>query len=179
VQALAIKFVGIVTKAGYKELPEVFSDIHTFFNELDERAEVGIRLLSAVVMEFSSTTHFESLVNHRKASTYFKDKQLNNTFAIAVKMIKQGMAGKTALLEPAMELSYNCLNFDFIGISPDESTDDPRTLHLPPSWREYFEGTNKIHELFFELYSKTSPPLSNLVFIYLFVYLFYQFYSFS
>lgn len=34
-----------------------------------------------------------------------------------------------------LKLSYNCLNYDFIGTSTDESSDDLCTVQIPTSWR--------------------------------------------
>ena len=39
------------------------------------------------------------------------------------------------LLMQLLKLSYNCLNFDFIGTSTDESSDDLCTVQIPTSWR--------------------------------------------
>jgi len=34
-----------------------------------------------------------------------------------------------------LKLGYNCLNYDFIGTSTDESSDDLCTVQIPTSWR--------------------------------------------
>lgn len=34
-----------------------------------------------------------------------------------------------------LKLTHNCLNFDFIGTSTDESSDDLCTVQIPTSWR--------------------------------------------
>lgn len=34
-----------------------------------------------------------------------------------------------------LKLAHNCLNFDFIGTSTDESSDDLCTVQIPTSWR--------------------------------------------
>lgn len=39
------------------------------------------------------------------------------------------------LLMQLLKLSYNCLNYDFIGTSTDESSDDLCTVQIPTSWR--------------------------------------------
>lgn len=50
------------------------------------------------------------------------------------------------LLSHALRLAHNCLTFDFIGTSTDESSDDLCTVQIPTSWRS---GT--AHMLFFPL----------------------------
>lgn len=44
------------------------------------------------------------------------------------------------LLMQLLKLSYNCLNFDFIGTSTDESSDDLCTVQIPTSWRSGERG---------------------------------------
>ena len=39
------------------------------------------------------------------------------------------------LLMQLLKLTHNCLNFDFIGTSTDESSDDLCTVQIPTSWR--------------------------------------------
>lgn len=39
-----------------------------------------------------------------------------------------------------LKLSYNCLNYDFIGTSTDESSDDLCTVQIPTSWRSGNRG---------------------------------------
>ncbi|KFM69941.1 Exportin-7, partial [Stegodyphus mimosarum] len=34
-----------------------------------------------------------------------------------------------------LRLAYNCISFDFIGTSPDESSDDLCTVQIPTTWR--------------------------------------------
>ncbi|TKS85097.1 Exportin-7 [Collichthys lucidus] len=47
------------------------------------------------------------------------------------------------LLMQLLKLSYNCLNYDFIGTSTDESSDDLCTVQIPTSWRS---DPNNYHE---------------------------------
>lgn len=44
------------------------------------------------------------------------------------------------LLMQLLKLSYNCLNYDFIGTSTDESSDDLCTVQIPTSWRSGSRG---------------------------------------
>ena len=40
-----------------------------------------------------------------------------------------------SLLSYSLRLAHNCLTFDFIGTSTDESSDDLCTVQIPTSWR--------------------------------------------
>lgn len=43
------------------------------------------------------------------------------------------------------------MSFDFVGIFPDESTEDVGTIQVPSSWRKLFEEPDTV-ELFWTLY---------------------------
>lgn len=62
--------------------------------------------------------------------------------------------------EQALGLTVRCLNFDFIGTNPDESTEDVGTIQAPTSWRSVLQDSSTI-ELLFEFYKTTEPPRSS------------------
>ncbi|KAL2895725.1 Ran-binding protein 17 [Bienertia sinuspersici] len=64
------------------------------------------------------------------------------------------------LQELALSLSLQCLSFDFMGISADESSDDAVTSQMPLSWRSVLEEPSTI-QIYFDYYAITTPPLSN------------------
>ncbi|NXA39768.1 RBP17 protein, partial [Eudromia elegans] len=60
-----------------------------------------------------------------------------------------------------LKLVLNCLNFDFIGNSADESADDLCTVQIPTNWRTIFLEPETL-DLFFDLYHSLPPLLSQL-----------------
>ncbi|PNI52124.1 RANBP17 isoform 21, partial [Pan troglodytes] len=60
-----------------------------------------------------------------------------------------------------LKLVLNCLNFDFIGSSADESADDLCTVQIPTTWRTIFLEPETL-DLFFNLYHSLPPLLSQL-----------------
>lgn len=62
--------------------------------------------------------------------------------------------------EQALSLTVRCLNFDFIGTNPDESTEDVGTIQAPTSWRLLLSDPATT-ELLFEFYANTEPPQSS------------------
>lgn len=61
-----------------------------------------------------------------------------------------------------LRLAHNCLTFDFIGTSTDESSDDLCTVQIPTSWRPAFLDFSTL-KLFFDLYHSLPNTLSPLV----------------
>eukprot|EP00542_Grammatophora_oceanica_P008574 CAMPEP_0194056758 /NCGR_PEP_ID=MMETSP0009_2-20130614/61147_1 /TAXON_ID=210454 /ORGANISM="Grammatophora oceanica, Strain CCMP 410" /LENGTH=141 /DNA_ID=CAMNT_0038706247 /DNA_START=211 /DNA_END=633 /DNA_ORIENTATION=- len=62
--------------------------------------------------------------------------------------------------EQALSLAVRCLNFDFIGTNPDESTEDVGTIQAPTSWRTLLQD-HATTDLLFDFYAKTEPPRSS------------------
>ena len=68
---------------------------------------------------------------------------------------------RLAFLIQLLRLAHNCLTFDFIGTSTDESSDDLCTVQIPTSWRPAFLEFSHL-QLFFDLYSALPSTLSPL-----------------
>jgi exportin-7 len=64
--------------------------------------------------------------------------------------------------DQALKLALQCLSFDFIGITPDESAEDLGIVQIPATWRSIFEDSGTL-ALFLELYRTSSPPQSTQV----------------
>uniref|UniRef100_A0A669ETJ4 Exportin 7 n=1 Tax=Oreochromis niloticus TaxID=8128 RepID=A0A669ETJ4_ORENI len=73
------------------------------------------------------------------------DSSLFDIFTLSCNLLKQvwknlnlNDESQHGLLMQLLKLSYNCLNYDFIGTSTDESSDDLCTVQIPTSWRSAF-----------------------------------------
>jgi exportin-7 len=62
--------------------------------------------------------------------------------------------------DQALSLTERCLNFDFIGTNPDESTEDVGTIQAPTSWRTVLQDPATT-DLLFDFYANTDPPRSS------------------
>lgn len=60
-----------------------------------------------------------------------------------------------------LRLTRNCLSFDFIGTSNDDSIDDMSTVQIPTNWRPAFLDPNTL-QLFFDLYHALPARLASL-----------------
>uniref|UniRef100_A0A8B9I8G2 Exportin 7 n=1 Tax=Anser brachyrhynchus TaxID=132585 RepID=A0A8B9I8G2_9AVES len=116
----------------------------------------------------ADTTH--PLTKHRKIASSFRDSSLFDIFTLSCNLLKQA-SGKNlnlndesqhGLLMQLLKLTHNCLNFDFIGTSTDESSDDLCTVQIPTSWRSAFLDSSTL-QLFFDLYHSIPPSFSPLV----------------
>jgi exportin-7 len=58
--------------------------------------------------------------------------------------------------------ALNCLTFDFIGTSIDDSGEDFCTVQIPTSWRQAFLNLSTV-QLFFDMYAKLPSSLASRV----------------
>uniref|UniRef100_A0A671X0H3 Exportin 7 n=1 Tax=Sparus aurata TaxID=8175 RepID=A0A671X0H3_SPAAU len=186
-QAL-IQLYARITKLGWFDCQKddyvfrnVIADVTRFLQDSVEHCIIGVTILSQLtneinqvgcrhgfILHFADTTH--PLTKHRKIASSFRDSSLFDIFTLSCNLLKQA-SGKNlnlndesqhGLLMQLLKLSYNCLNYDFIGTSTDESSDDLCTVQIPTSWRSAFLDSSTL-QLFFNLYHSIPPSLSPLV----------------
>ncbi len=91
-----------------------------------------------------------SIARHRKISSSFRDTQLLEIFTLSCNLLKQAERNiknvlitnnsndsqERELLSHLLQLSLNCLLFDFIGTTAsDDTSDDLSTVQIPTTWR--------------------------------------------
>nr|XP_048684954.1 exportin-7 isoform X3 [Caretta caretta] len=184
-QAL-IQLYARITKLGWFDCQKdeyvfrnVITDVTRFLQDSVEHCIIGVTILSQLTNEInqvSATAFFNEadtthpLTKHRKIASSFRDSSLFDIFTLSCNLLKQA-SGKNlnlndesqhGLLMQLLKLTHNCLNFDFIGTSTDESSDDLCTVQIPTSWRSAFLDSSTL-QLFFDLYHSIPPSFSPLV----------------
>eukprot|EP00920_Eleutheroschizon_duboscqi_P037447 GHVT01089771.1.p1 GENE.GHVT01089771.1~~GHVT01089771.1.p1 ORF type:complete len:993 (-),score=214.78 GHVT01089771.1:221-3199(-) len=96
---------------------------------------------------------------HRRTALTFKESALKEILKTAVQTLQQIHSGALSipdrqeegkLLKQVLQLTRNCLAFDFLGTVPDETTDEQSTVMIPHSWTLVREA--EMPQLLFELY---------------------------
>uniref|UniRef100_A0A4W6FMV5 Exportin 7 n=1 Tax=Lates calcarifer TaxID=8187 RepID=A0A4W6FMV5_LATCA len=175
-QAL-IQLYARITKLGWFDCQKddyvfrnVIADVTRFLQDSVEHCIIGVTILSQLTNEINQADTTHPLTKHRKIASSFRDSSLFDIFTLSCNLLKQA-SGKNlnlndesqhGLLMQLLKLSYNCLNYDFIGTSTDESSDDLCTVQIPTSWRSAFLDSSTL-QLFFNLYHSIPPSLSPLV----------------
>ncbi|XP_053407063.1 exportin-7-like [Mercenaria mercenaria] len=178
-QAL-VQLFSRITKLGWYDIIKdeyvfrnVVTDVGKFIQSgSTQHVMIGVQLLSQLVVEMNRVTEAEasrSLTKHRKIASSFRDTQLFEIFQLACSLLRTAAGNiKTldfsdenqhGLLLHSLRLAHNCLTFDFIGTSTDESSDDLCTVQIPTSWRTAFLDISTL-QLFFNLYSGLPSSLS-------------------
>jgi exportin-7 len=150
----------------------VMDDVNKFLGGTAEQCMLGIQLLSQLTCEMNQISEPDatrSLTKHRKISSSFRDTQLFEFFQMSTNLLRTALENKKnldfndsaqhGLLTQLLRSAHNCLTFDFIGTSTDESSDDLCTVQIPTTWRPAFlEGSTL--QLFFDLYFSLPSTLS-------------------
>uniref|UniRef100_A0A670ZFU8 Exportin 7 n=2 Tax=Pseudonaja textilis TaxID=8673 RepID=A0A670ZFU8_PSETE len=175
-QAL-IQLYARITKLGWFDCQKdeyvfrnVITDVTRFLQDSVEHCIIGVTILSQLTNEINQADTTHPLTKHRKIASSFRDSSLFDIFTLSCNLLKQA-SGKNlnlndesqhGLLMQLLKLTHNCLNFDFIGTSTDESSDDLCTVQIPTSWRSAFLDSSTL-QLFFDLYHSIPPTFSPLV----------------
>lgn len=158
------ELLGRITKLGWldeqdnRDLPEL---VKKYFIQPrnPQISSIGIQLLNYIIVEMNTLTSRKSLTQHRKIAVSFRDLSLRGIFETAIFTLKEIFAEEKKPQSPyqklsneALELALSCLKFDFVGIFPDESTEDIGTIQVPSPWRPLFEESDTV-QLFWNLYA--------------------------
>ncbi|XP_010852857.1 PREDICTED: ran-binding protein 17 isoform X3 [Bison bison bison] len=175
IQAL-IQVIAKITKSGWFEVQkdrfvfrEIIADVKTFLQGAMEHCIIGVIILSELTQEMNLVDYSRPSAKHRKIATSFRDTSLKDILVLACSLLKEILAkplnlqdqDQQNLVMQVLKLVLNCLNFDFIGSSADESADDLCTVQIPTTWRAIFLEPETL-DLFFNLYHSLPPLLSQL-----------------
>ncbi|XP_066129351.1 ran-binding protein 17 isoform X2 [Saccopteryx bilineata] len=166
IQAL-IQVIAKITKLGWFEVQkdqfvfrEVIADVKKFLQGTVEHCIVGVIILSELTQEMNLVDYSRPSAKHRRAATSFRDTSLRDILVLACSLLKEDQDQQNLVMQ-VLKLVLNCLTFDFIGSSADDSADDLCTVQIPTTWRAIFLEPETL-ELFFNLYHSLPPLLSQL-----------------
>jgi len=166
-----IKLVCRITKLGWFDDSthrDLTDDVTKFLQATVDHCILGLKILNQLVDELNIPTSGRTLTQHRKTSVSFRDLCLFKVFQLGLTTLKQLQTRaitadhrqEVILGEQALSLTVRCLNFDFIGTNPDESTEDVGTIQAPTNWRPVLQDPGTT-ELLLDFYANTEPPRSN------------------
>ncbi|XP_073212093.1 ran-binding protein 17 isoform X3 [Lepidochelys kempii] len=175
IQAL-VQVIAKITKLGWFEVQkdqlifrDIVADVKKFLQATVDHYIIGVMILSELTQEMNLVDYSRPSAKHRKIATSFRDTSLKDILMLACSLLKEVLAKplnlqdqqQQSLAMHLLKLVLNCLNFDFIGNSADESADDLCTVQIPTNWRTIFLEPETL-DLFFDLYHSLPPVLSQL-----------------
>jgi len=165
VRASVVQLLCKVIKLGLladEDYTESIASINKFTIGPVESRIIGLEILDQLVYEMNERYKNSSIAQHRKVAINFRDQSLLPIFSDAMNALFSLNESSAQfplsplddkLLDKTLSVVIKCLNFDFIGTSLSESSEDLSTLQVPTNWRDFFEG-GKYLVMLFELYSK-------------------------
>ncbi|KAJ2798242.1 hypothetical protein H4R21_004010, partial [Coemansia helicoidea] len=133
---------------------------------------LGLQMMRAFVEEFNHELPPKYLAKQRRVVVTFRDKQLKAIYERALGAMRKAVAalgqgpdaaaatGHRLVLSQALLLQKECLSFDFIGLTPDESSDDAVAIQIPSPWKDLIQ-TDGFLDAFFDGYRRCDPPISS------------------
>uniref|UniRef100_A0A915BZH6 Importin N-terminal domain-containing protein n=1 Tax=Parascaris univalens TaxID=6257 RepID=A0A915BZH6_PARUN len=146
---------------------EPVNSIARLAEESVDRGLLAVQLLALLVSDMNTMAGVDSISKQRKIALSFRDCHLLDIFKLSTSMLEKVIGASVdqtqlQLVNGLLQLSLNCLTFDFIGSLSDESGDDNVTVQVPTIWRIAFTDGGVI-SMFFRLYNVLPMELSGKV----------------
>jgi exportin-7 len=101
----------------------------------------GFKFFEELITEIGEPIKARSLSISRKIAVSFRDEGLGNIFSYCLYIFNNKMQDiPRNLLASVLNVLHMCMNFDFLGISSDETSDDSTCLQIPMTWKSNFEN---------------------------------------
>uniref|UniRef100_A0A670YGZ6 RAN binding protein 17 n=1 Tax=Pseudonaja textilis TaxID=8673 RepID=A0A670YGZ6_PSETE len=175
IQAL-VQVIAKITKLGWFDVQkdqlvfrDIIADVKKFLQGTVDHCIIGVMILSELTQEMNFIDYSRPSSKHRRIAISFRDTTLKEILMLACSLLKEILAKPLNLQDQQqqnlaihlLKLVLNCLNYDFIGSSADESADDLCTVQIPTNWRSIFLEPETL-DLFFDLYHSLPSMLSQL-----------------
>ena len=168
-----VKLLCRITRLGWfdessSKHQQLAKDCKKFLSATVPHCIIGLRILNELVTQMNILLPGVTMSIHRKHAVSFRDLSLLEIFKTSISMLQQISAGQVSatpdeikfMTNSALDLSINCLNFDFIGMRSDESTDDNDAIQVPIAWRPLFSDPAYM-QVMVDLYMSKKPPISS------------------
>ncbi|KAJ1760877.1 hypothetical protein LPJ77_002467 [Coemansia sp. RSA 2523] len=129
---------------------------------------LALQMLRAFVEEFNRELPARYIARQRRVVVAFRDKQLKAIFAHALEAMRAATpapgsdttAEQRQALSQSLLLQRDCLGFDFIGLAPDEASDDAVAIQIPSTWKDVVQVDGFL-DAYFDGYARSGPPISS------------------
>ncbi|KAJ1881003.1 hypothetical protein LPJ66_011402, partial [Kickxella alabastrina] len=135
----------------------------------DKHQILALQMMRAFVEEFNRELPPKYISKQRRVVVTFRDKQLKSMFEHSLQAMRSAIGGlstpdnagtKSMILSQALLVQRDCLAFDFIGLAPDDSSDDAVAIQIPSTWKDLIQVDNFL-DPYFDGYKHCSSPVSS------------------
>ncbi|CAI5453025.1 unnamed protein product [Caenorhabditis angaria] len=130
-------------------------------------SQLAVQLLTLLVADMNNASGMESVNQHRKNLSQFRDDFLYTIFVTSVEFLmehaeRQLDDQELGMMHSMLNLCLQCLLFDYIGSLADETSEDNCNVQIPTAWRSSFTD-GKIIQLMFKLLQKLPQESSEKI----------------
>ncbi|KAJ1886086.1 hypothetical protein LPJ66_009803, partial [Kickxella alabastrina] len=149
--------------------PEVIDTVLEMAKASDKHQILALQMMRAFVEEFNRELPPKYISKQRRVVVTFRDKQLKSMFEHSLQAMRSAIGGlsspdnagtKSMVLSQALLVQRDCLAFDFIGLAPDDSSDDAVAIQIPSTWKDLIQVDNFL-DPYFDGYKHCSSPVSS------------------
>ncbi|KAJ2721010.1 hypothetical protein GGI07_004249 [Coemansia sp. Benny D115] len=164
--ARTLALVVMFTWFDLADSPEVIDSVLEMAQVSDKHQVLALQMARAFVEEFNRELPPKYIAKQRRVVVTFRDKQLRSIFEHALAAMRAAIsdfaksADKVLILSQSLMVQRSCLAFDFIGLAPDDSTDDAVAIQVPSTWKDLIQ-TDDFLDPYFEGYKHSGPPVSS------------------
>eukprot|EP01071_Lankesteria_metandrocarpae_P004787 Lankesteria_metandrocarpae@DN3691_c0_g1_i1.p1 len=145
----------------------VVNQVKEFLSASTPHWVVGLTIFSELVADFQPLASSPDS-RSRRAAQNFKDSALPRITSVGVATLQNisldtmsisNQQEERKLLQQVLQMVRNSFSFDFMGVMPDDASDDQSTVMVPMSW-DFLHSAN-LTETLFSLYKKSwtaTPP---------------------
>ncbi|PFH35350.1 importin-beta N-terminal domain-containing protein [Besnoitia besnoiti] len=121
---------------------KIVEQVNQFLTASTAHWVVGLSIYTELTQEMQPQMG-RQMARLRRTAFSFRDTALLDIFKVGAQTLQQFHSGairvpnqqeETQLLKQVLQLTHNCLSFDFLGTVPDDATDEQTTVMLPQSW---------------------------------------------
>ncbi|KAJ1642973.1 hypothetical protein LPJ64_005217 [Coemansia asiatica] len=167
--ARALALVMMFTWFDLPESADVVDTVLEMAAASDKHQILALQMLRAFVEEFNKELPHRFISRQRRVVVTFRDKQLKSIFEHSLSAMRSAISRlsdpdrgreQAMVLSQALLVQRDCLAFDFIGLAPDESSDDAVAIQIPSTWKDIIQ-TDDFLDPYFDGYKRCSPPVSS------------------
>ena len=124
-----------------EEVKQVTFAVERIVEQNFSQSSLAFKFFEELISEISEPVKGRSLSMSRKIAVSFRDEGLGGIFNYCLYIFANKMQDiAKSLLISVLGVMHQCMNFDFLGISSDETSDDSLALQIPNSWKSHFEN---------------------------------------
>jgi exportin-7 len=109
---------------------------------------IGLKFFNQLVNEMNTITVVKSINIQRKVGISFRDVALRGIFESSLFILREmeqdSSIRNESVINNVLELFLSILKFDFVGVFPDDTTEEITNVQVPSSWRPLFEESDTL-----------------------------------